>query len=121
MRFRLMASTGLLTASVAACAGAQRAEPAGPSTIGPAAAAAATVPPAPVDAVTSNPLISEWSGPYGGVPPFDQVRPELFPSAFQAGIDARRAEIRAITANPSRRRSRTRSCPCRTRDGSCRG
>lgn len=50
--------------------------------------------------MTSNPLTSEWTGPHGGVPPFDRVRPELFPPAFDTAIEARRAEIRAITDNP---------------------
>ena len=54
-----------------------------------------------MNAVTSNPLLEEWPGPYGGVPPFDRIRPELFPPAFEAGIDARRAEIRSITDNPA--------------------
>ena len=52
----------------------------------------------PAPAMT-NPLLSEWTGPYGGVPPWDKVRPELFPEAFQQGIDARRAEITAIANN----------------------
>ncbi|HSJ30139.1 MAG TPA: M3 family metallopeptidase [Longimicrobiales bacterium] len=50
--------------------------------------------------MTTNPLIDEWAGPYGGVPPFDRIRPDLFPAAFRSGIDARRAEIRAITDDP---------------------
>ena len=59
---------------------------------------------APIDAQpatpTSNALLAEWSGPFGGVPPFDKVAPSLFPQAFQAAIDARRAEILAISNNP---------------------
>jgi peptidyl-dipeptidase Dcp len=51
---------------------------------------------APQPETTANPLIAEWTGPYGGVPPWDKVRPELFPEAFQQAIDARRAEINAI-------------------------
>jgi peptidyl-dipeptidase Dcp len=47
----------------------------------------------------SNALLAEWTGSYGGVPPWDKVRPELFPEAFQAAIDARRAEIAAIAGN----------------------
>ena len=48
---------------------------------------------------TANPLLAEWAGPYGGVPPWDQVKPGLFPAAFETGIETRRAEIRAITDN----------------------
>lgn len=47
-----------------------------------------------------NPLLAEWTGPYGGVPPFDVVSPELFPGAFEAAIAERRAEVEAVAANP---------------------
>ena len=48
----------------------------------------------------THPLLREWSGPYGGVPPWDKVSPELFTSAFTAAIDLRRREIAAIVGNP---------------------
>jgi peptidyl-dipeptidase Dcp len=44
----------------------------------------------------ASPLLAEWTGPHGGVPPWDQVRPELFPTAFQQGIDSLLAEVDAI-------------------------
>ncbi|MHB1170579.1 MAG: M3 family metallopeptidase [Longimicrobiales bacterium] len=47
--------------------------------------------------VPDNILLREWTGPYDGVPPFDQVRPELFGEAFEYAIDERRREIGAIT------------------------
>lgn len=57
--------------------------------------------PAPATAVVSNNvLLQEWTGPYGGVPPWDQVKPELFPQAFQVGIDQLLAETDAIANNP---------------------
>jgi peptidyl-dipeptidase Dcp len=46
-----------------------------------------------------NPLVAAWSGPYGGVPPWDQVRPEHFPGAFDAALAQERAEIEAIASN----------------------
>ena len=46
-----------------------------------------------------NPLLAPWSGPYGGVPPWDKTRPELFGPAFAAAIAERQREIDAITAN----------------------
>jgi peptidyl-dipeptidase Dcp len=46
-----------------------------------------------------NPLLSEWTGPFGA-PPFSLVRPEHFRPAFAAAIDERRAEIAAIKSNP---------------------
>ena len=47
----------------------------------------------------SNPLTRPWTGPYGGVPPWDQADPELFPGAFEAAIAEQRAEIDAIAAD----------------------
>lgn len=44
----------------------------------------------------SNPLTQPWSGPYGGVPPWDQMTPERFPSAFELALEEERAEIDAI-------------------------
>jgi peptidyl-dipeptidase Dcp len=49
--------------------------------------------------VPDNILLAAWTGPYGGVPPWDKVRPELFPQAFQFGIDEQRREILAIANN----------------------
>ena len=56
---------------------------------------AAGPPPSP------NPLTRPWTGPYGGVPPWDQADPELFPGAFEAAIAEQRAEIDAIAADPA--------------------
>ena len=30
----------------------------------------------------SNPLLAPWTGPYGGIPPFDQVKVEQFEPAW---------------------------------------
>jgi peptidyl-dipeptidase Dcp len=51
-----------------------------------------------------NPLLAPWSGPYGGVPPWDQARPELLPAAFVTALAEQNAEIQAIsndTASPT--------------------
>ncbi len=48
----------------------------------------------------SNPLLADWTGPYGGVPPWDKVKPDLFPAAFAAALDERAAEYRRIADNP---------------------
>jgi peptidyl-dipeptidase Dcp len=45
-------------------------------------------------------LLSPWTGPYGGVPPFDKAKVDDFKPALLAGIDANRAEIAAIANNP---------------------
>jgi peptidyl-dipeptidase Dcp len=52
-------------------------------------------------AVPDNILLAEWTGSYEGVPPWDQVRPDLFPQAFQFGIDEQRREVLAIANNPA--------------------
>jgi peptidyl-dipeptidase Dcp len=46
----------------------------------------------------SNPLVAPWSGPYGGVPPFDRVKIEHFEPALEAGMAAQLAAIDRITA-----------------------
>src|SRR5688500_16996652 len=51
--------------------------------------------------VPDNVLLTAWSGSYDGVPPWDQVRPDLFPQAFQFAIDERRREVLAIANSPS--------------------
>ncbi|MDO9487936.1 MAG: M3 family metallopeptidase, partial [Sphingomonadaceae bacterium] len=56
---------------------------------------------APAVAAATNPLLKEWTGRDGGVPPWDQVRPELFKPAYMAAIDMQRAEIAAIADNPA--------------------
>jgi peptidyl-dipeptidase Dcp len=58
----------------------------------PAAEPAVTVP--------NNILLADWAGPYDGVPPWDQVKPELFPEAIQFGIDEQRREVLAIANSP---------------------
>ncbi|HEX8626330.1 MAG TPA: M3 family metallopeptidase [Allosphingosinicella sp.] len=58
----------------------------------PAAEPAVTVP--------DNLLLADWTGAYDGVPPWDQVKPELFPEAIQFGIDEQRREVLAIANSP---------------------
>ncbi|BBF94523.1 peptidase M3 [Blastochloris tepida] len=47
-----------------------------------------------------NPLIAAWSTPFG-VPPFAEIRPEHFPPAFEAALEAHRAEIESLAADPA--------------------
>jgi len=65
------------------------------------AMAATSLIPATGLAQTANPLIAPWTGPFGGVPPFDKVRVEDFAPAMEAAMAANRAEITAIAANPA--------------------
>src|SRR5688572_21074129 len=68
-------------------------------------AAAQNAAPAPARAAptaAANPLLAEWKGPYGGVPPWDQSRPDYYPAALQAAIDEEKVEIDAIVADKSK-------------------
>jgi peptidyl-dipeptidase Dcp len=64
------------------------------------APAPAPAPAAPV-AVPDNVLLAEWPGAHDGVPPWDRVRPEQFPQAFQFAIDEQRREVLAIAEDPA--------------------
>jgi peptidyl-dipeptidase Dcp len=48
-----------------------------------------------------NPLLANWEGPYGGVPPFDRVQIPLFKPALEAGMTENLAEIEKIANNPA--------------------
>jgi peptidyl-dipeptidase Dcp len=48
-----------------------------------------------------DPLLKPWTGPHGGVPPWDQARPELIPAAFELGVQLQEAEVQAIANNPA--------------------
>src|SRR5215213_3735584 len=67
------------------------------STGGPAPDAADT-------AVTDdprNPLLSEWTGPYGGVPPFDRVKVADFKPALEAAMNENLSEVERIADDPA--------------------
>ncbi|HSW32441.1 MAG TPA: hypothetical protein VLH36_02390, partial [Steroidobacteraceae bacterium] len=48
----------------------------------------------------ANPLLAPWTGPYGGVPPFDQAKVEHLKPALEAGMAENLAEVDRIAANP---------------------
>ena len=50
-------------------------------------------------APTNNVLLTDWTGPYEGVPPWDKVTPAQFPQALQVAIDQQRREFQAIANN----------------------
>ncbi|MCO8122124.1 M3 family metallopeptidase [Stieleria sp. TO1_6] len=50
--------------------------------------------------MTDSVLLKPWTGPYGGVPPWDKVRPEEMVAAFDAAIEMTTDEIQAIADNP---------------------
>jgi len=47
---------------------------------------------------TENPLLSDWTGPFG-LPPFGAIKPEHFRPAFDAALAAHRDEIETIAGN----------------------
>ena len=55
----------------------------------------------PDKSAVSNPLLAPWTGPFGGVPPFDVVRVEHFEPALEAGMAEQLAAIERIAANPA--------------------
>ena len=44
----------------------------------------------------SNPLLADWSGPYGGVPPLDRVKVDHFKPALETAMEEQLAEIHRI-------------------------
>jgi peptidyl-dipeptidase Dcp len=49
----------------------------------------------------TNPLLAEWKGEYGGVPPFDRVQIAQFKPALEAAMTENLTEIDRIAANPA--------------------
>jgi peptidyl-dipeptidase Dcp len=64
------------------------------------AIAVTSVLPAGAGAAEANPLLAPWTGPHGGVPPFDKVTVADFKPAMEAALDQELAEVAAITDNP---------------------
>jgi peptidyl-dipeptidase Dcp len=52
-------------------------------------------------AASENPLIAPWSGPYGGVPPFDRVRVEDMKPALEEGMAMQLTEVEQIASDPA--------------------
>jgi peptidyl-dipeptidase Dcp len=98
------------------CGGSPKPPPPEPSvaTSPPVVAAPAPPPAAPVsprDAAIAevarltaladrDPYLAAWAGPNGGVPPWDKLKVDAFPRAFELGIALSLAEIDVIAENP---------------------
>jgi peptidyl-dipeptidase Dcp len=85
----------LMTTTLLACA------PTADVRTPPEAAPEPAAPTAPPPTAADNPLLAEWTGPYGGLPPFDQVRVEHFQPALEAAMGENLAEIEQIAADPA--------------------
>jgi len=60
-------------------------------------ASAATAP----EAQLPSPLLAPWSGPYGGVPPFEKVKVEDFQPALETAMAEALAEIDKVASDPA--------------------
>jgi peptidyl-dipeptidase Dcp len=54
-----------------------------------------------VETTVDNPLLAPWTGPYGGVPPFDKVKVEHLRPALEAAMAEQLAEVDKIAADPA--------------------
>ncbi|MBM4233423.1 MAG: M3 family metallopeptidase [Gammaproteobacteria bacterium] len=52
-------------------------------------------------ATPTNPLLDPWTGPYGGVPPFDKASPALLAPALEAGMAVHLAELDRLANDPA--------------------
>src|SRR6476659_3428577 len=48
-----------------------------------------------------NPLLAEWVGPYGGVPPFDKVQVSAFKPALEAAMAENLGEVDKVAKDPA--------------------
>ncbi len=48
----------------------------------------------------TNPLLHQWTGPYGGVPPWDRVKASDFPEALETALADQRSAVDRIASNP---------------------
>lgn len=66
------------------------------------ALAASTALPRVALAAAAEPMTAPWTGPYGGVPPFDKIKVADFPAAIETAMAAELKEIDAITADKAK-------------------
>ena len=94
-RFSIVRTGMLVLATTAACA-----KPVSDTTPAPATSTAVATP-AVTPAVAANPLLAEWTGSFGGIPPFDQVRVEHFKPALEAAMAENLSEVDRIAKDPA--------------------
>ena len=103
-------------ALISACSGAPKPAAPEPRPASPPVAAEPPAKPAPPPAAArdaalaevqrltaladQDPLLAPWPGPHGGVPPWDKIKVDAFPKAFELGIALTLAEVDAIAENP---------------------
>lgn len=97
-RHLLIAGGSLFALTGCATAGAETGGGGGGDALAAQAAEARAVLPAQTPRAE---LLQPWTGPYGGVPPWDRVTAAKLREAILEGIDLQRAEIAAIADNPA--------------------
>ena len=65
-----------------------------------ATGAAQTAASAP-EAKVQSPMLAPWTGPYGGIPPFDKVKVDQFEPALEGGMAEALAEIDKVANDPA--------------------
>ena len=71
-------------------------EPAGPSARDTALAEVRRL----TEIADRDPMLAAWTGPYGGVPPWDKLNVAAFDKAFETGLPLVLAEVDVIAENP---------------------
>ncbi|AOS98173.1 Peptidyl-dipeptidase dcp [Microbulbifer aggregans] len=89
-----------VAAAIAAAAGCSKEASQAPTVDENVQAQASVAADAKSSVVASNPLLAEWTGPYGGVPAFDKMRVEDLKPAMEFAMAENLREIDAIAANP---------------------
>jgi len=84
-----LVSTALAALALSAC-----------STVSQEVAVTKEAPAAPRTTPPDNPLLRPWTGPYGGVPPFADVRVEHFRPGLDAVLQQTREEVNRIAESP---------------------
>ena len=98
MRHSLLLMSSLAVLAVTACSDASAPTPAENTE---ASANPASSPETTTDMdARENVLLAEWDGPYGGVPPFDEMNLQDLKPALEAAMAENLEEIDAITENP---------------------
>jgi peptidyl-dipeptidase Dcp len=55
----------------------------------------------PDNSDNGNPLLAKWTGPYGGVPPFDRVKVALIKPALESAMAEQLGEVERIATDPA--------------------
>jgi peptidyl-dipeptidase Dcp len=95
---------GCLVVLLASCRTVPPAPPAAAAEAAPVAPSALDTARAEVTRLTAiaqqDPLLAPWTGPYGGVPPWDKLNVAGFGKAFETGLALLLAEVDVIAENP---------------------